>query len=1374
MEDTIYYTSSNKSNCYFSFTVPEDFSGKLTLVFDVMTTYKPPWWIRNIKQAVLNVESLLKLSLKTRTTKDGWQLEAELVNQLGLVKDSQLIFELFKGKDIVWEQKVEIGDLTEDIRTIEGIDLDPSLIYFNQQYQLKSRFDFDWQEKRYSVYAPTLVLKLSNIVDLRLKTLMLHWRYPLEGEIFILNNGDFKEDLNVTISIPDLGFISTQSITLLPAGTAAIPFNPIIPETIEPGKHNIYLRYQLPNGSFIEKGFGFVLPQSNLGLILEKIDYLAGEVGSITVRNRGGVDTTYEYYGTLSEGYYGGKRVVEFIGTGTVKADGSSTICFSIPTWITEERHFLVVDYKDKRTGEERRLRKWLQLTGLIKLRVDKIEYLAGEAGEVIVDNTTAKDLEYDYLINLFKEESKVVEFAGTGSVQAGGSSTISFSAPVRMFDENYRIEVECIDKETGRSIKLEKEIYVSRLLELSLDKEDYLGGEIGSITVKNVGAVDSDYEYYGTISMGEWSSLFGGTGTVKAGGSATINFLVPVRMIEGWYGLELEIIDRASGESLNWSTKIKVRGLLELSLDKKDYLAGEIGSITVRNTSATDSTYEYYGTISTPGYSSGFSGTGTVKAISTSTINFFAPVRIVEEYYELMAEIKDKATGRSFRLEKEIKVSGLLKLILEKTEYSVGEEIEARLKNVGFQEKEINYTIRLADWYDREMAKNLGTETISPSESKPIKLTIPDQAVDGQYQLMVICKDSVYGDSITFERTINIAGLKGELTVNTNKEAYFLTEPITAKAYLNNQDGKIEDGSLSLGIYTGLEGWINYSFIKSVNSIVADGRWVWFGTDFGVSRYDKITGSWTNYTKDNSRLASDKISSLAIDDSVSDEISSLAVDDKDVWMGTRDGVARLNKITGSWTTYTTENSGLVDNDVRAIAVDGEDIWIGTEEGIARLNKATNEWATYTTENSGLLSDNITAIAVDKDDVWFGTIDGVLRLNKISGKWTAYTIKNSGLANNWIRAIAGDGIYVWFAGWEQSGDYGVGVSKGVSRLNKLDNTWITYTTKNSGLSNNDVGAIAIDGNDLWFGTDYSGVSRYNNEIWLTYNTENSELIDDHIAAIAGDDESVWFGTGEGVSRYQKRGKLIWKENFPVNLPEISNREISTLVGTLGITGKLYLKGELYSAFEQLIAQDEYGFYISPGTVTLTLETDKRTYKEGEPITISGEVKNWADLSTDELTLRVNIGTITIHTETFSLVPGGTHPFALTASADSSFILKGMVESPAIGTVAVAEYIEVEPSLLEVIIDAPDLVGRGTNSFRVIFENKGKEEVEINYQLAIGNGQLSEGSISIKAGESEVIEGEFSLLEDGTITLVLSGDVVGIYTKFVEFGEKVDI
>ena len=100
------------------------------------------------------------------------------------------------------------------------------------------------------------------------------------------------------------------------------------------------------------------------------------------------------------------------------------------------------------------------------------------------------------------------------------------------------------------------------------------------------------------------------------------------------------------------------------------------------------------------------------------------------------------------------------------------------------------------------------------------------------------------------------------------------------------------------------------------------------------------------------------------------------------MWFGTNDG---LNKYDGNkFTIYrsgaTNENS-IVSNYVTCITEDSKkNLWIGTSNGVSKMNINNGEVTNYTVgdEEGNLSHSNVCDIFIDsKDRIWIATVDGV-------------------------------------------------------------------------------------------------------------------------------------------------------------------------------------------------------------------------------------------------------------------------------------------------------------------------------------------------------------------------------------------------------------
>ena len=334
-------------------------------------------------------------------------------------------------------------------------------------------------------------------------------------------------------------------------------------------------------------------------------------------------------------------------------------------------------------------------------------------------------------------------------------------------------------------------------------------------------------------------------------------------------------------------------------------------------------------------------------------------------------------------------------------------------------------------------------------------------------------------------------------------------------------------------------ESWAAYTALptladNTIRTVDTDERFVWVGTDNGMSRYDKSLGKWKNYQQ--------KGGSEAIEthgghwhrhrpksrDTLSDNaISSIVVDEQYVWIGTRDGANRFDKLALRWDQYKTEH-GLPANNVTAVSNDGNNIWVGTTSGIGKYPRTAddlNAWIAYTSGTEiqpsavskefaeSLVTDEIWCIATSKKHVWIGTRRGVSRYDIGRDTWRTITAAD-GLASNEVTCIAIDGNRVWF-----------GSDRGVTVYNEKIDNWTSYTDED-GLASNKVTTIGVDGTDVWIGTYNAGISRFDQltNRWTTY-TRKDGLTHNGILSMAIGRTYVWFGTYRGLSRLDKRTEL---------------------------------------------------------------------------------------------------------------------------------------------------------------------------------------------------------------------------------------------------------
>jgi ligand-binding sensor domain-containing protein len=348
----------------------------------------------------------------------------------------------------------------------------------------------------------------------------------------------------------------------------------------------------------------------------------------------------------------------------------------------------------------------------------------------------------------------------------------------------------------------------------------------------------------------------------------------------------------------------------------------------------------------------------------------------------------------------------------------------------------------------------------------------------------------------------------------------------------INDRSLLVDDDYIWVGTNRGLcrydkraETWINFTQSLSaqefserkVYAIAIDGRYVWVGAGNGLYRYDKQTDRWSAYR--------DKRQS----------VTSMAIDEKYVWVGTTNGLNRLNKAANNFQEYKDKN-GLPSNRVLDVALFGLDLWVATDAGVGLYNRNSddpNAWETYThtldiqtTQESkeysaSLASNDVRCIAADEKFVWCGTELGVSRYDKSRRTWTNYTSEDGILVSPLHRrgqgvgldigAIAIDGDDIWF-----------GADMGATKYNLKSHDFVTYT-KTDGLASDVVTFIAVNDEMVWFGSSDAGATRYDKATkrWRVF-TKSDGLLHNRVYAIAFDGDYVWFGTENGLSRYDEK------------------------------------------------------------------------------------------------------------------------------------------------------------------------------------------------------------------------------------------------------------
>ena len=148
-----------------------------------------------------------------------------------------------------------------------------------------------------------------------------------------------------------------------------------------------------------------------------------------------------------------------------------------------------------------------------------------------------------------------------------------------------------------------------------------------------------------------------------------------------------------------------------------------------------------------------------------------------------------------------------------------------------------------------------------------------------------------------------------------------------------------------------------------------------WIGTNAGLNKLSFKTSDYTDPEFKLWRYNPDSVNGLS-----NNSVYSLAEGrDGMIWVGTRNGLNRINPVDESFKVFNSE-SGLPDNVIYSVLEDKSgDIWVSTNNGISRLDKNNSRFVNYN-ETDGLLARefNINAHYMDEDGLlYFGCINGL-------------------------------------------------------------------------------------------------------------------------------------------------------------------------------------------------------------------------------------------------------------------------------------------------------------------------------------------------------------------------------------------------------------
>jgi ligand-binding sensor domain-containing protein len=223
------------------------------------------------------------------------------------------------------------------------------------------------------------------------------------------------------------------------------------------------------------------------------------------------------------------------------------------------------------------------------------------------------------------------------------------------------------------------------------------------------------------------------------------------------------------------------------------------------------------------------------------------------------------------------------------------------------------------------------------------------------------------------------------------------------------------------------------------------------------------------------------------------------------------------------WQSFTTESTQgkLINDHIFFLEADGDSLWIGTEGGLILYEN--ENWKSWT-EEDGLPWNVVMGIAKDRKtgELWLALFgEGIARFS--GGHFEHFTQMNSGLLNDVVYGIDIQGDNVWIA-----------TTAGISRYNQVSGEWAVFNEKHAPME--EVWTYNVDATEekVYFAVWGGGILEWdvNTQTWSEYLDPDGEMEIDlyrddglvHVITTSASyvDDVLWASTYFGLSRYDGR------------------------------------------------------------------------------------------------------------------------------------------------------------------------------------------------------------------------------------------------------------
>ena len=283
--------------------------------------------------------------------------------------------------------------------------------------------------------------------------------------------------------------------------------------------------------------------------------------------------------------------------------------------------------------------------------------------------------------------------------------------------------------------------------------------------------------------------------------------------------------------------------------------------------------------------------------------------------------------------------------------------------------------------------------------------------------------------------------------------------------------------------------------------------------------------GSWTIFTKENSNLPNNQVSSIVSDDN------------NGLWVGTGDGLVHITS-NGSWEMPDKYDSLTGWNPILSLSSDSKGgVWVGTFEDGLRHFSHDGHWLGSNFYQKGLGSNNIMDMYLGTNkSLWVATSGGGISHLEAGGTIRKFDWYDSEIPSNSVSSILED----------DTGNLWIGTDIGLAVIQK-DGTWKIFNPNNSGLPDFRVESIEKDGSGgIWIGT-WNGLAHYKKdstwEVFHQFGMSNTDdvthtyIVPNVPRALCSDKKGgIWIGTDSGLAHYSQDGHWDFYTEHLLHMP----------------------------------------------------------------------------------------------------------------------------------------------------------------------------------------------------------------------------------------------